>query len=72
MSEVEKREGRLWARSICESARETFKDWRASLIRTLEWGLVEKPEDYKVGVQQYIDLVKSVPDRPVLLEKDED
>lgn len=72
MSEVEKREGQRWARGICLSMRETFKDWRASLLKTLEWGLVEKPEDYKVGVQQYIDLVRSVPDTPVAVESDDE
>jgi len=62
MSKIEEREGRLWARSVCESFRETMKDWKACLLKTLEWGLVEKPEGYKAGVQTYIDLVKSASD----------
>lgn len=62
MSKVEEVEGRRWARSVCESVRETVKDWKVSLLKTLEWGLVEKPEGYKVGVQEYIDLVKSASD----------
>lgn len=62
MSRIEEVEGRRWARSVCESVRETVKDWKVSLLKTLEWGLVEKPEGYKVGVREYIDLVRSVPD----------
>lgn len=62
MSKIEEIEGKRWAHSVCSSFRETMKDWKSVLLRTLEWGLVEKPEDYKAGVQTYIDLVKSASD----------
>jgi len=71
MSKLEEIEGKRWAHGICLSMRETFKDWRGSLLKTLEWGLVEKPEDYKVGVKHYIELVRSVPDTHVLAESDD-
>ena len=62
MSRIEEIEGKRWAHSVCSSVRETMKDWKVSLLSTLEWGLVEKPEGYKAGVQKYIDLVRSAPD----------
>lgn len=62
MSKIEEIEGKRWAHNVCLTVRETWKDWKVSLLKTLEWGLVDKPEDYKVGVQKYIELVRSVPD----------
>lgn len=62
MSKVEEIEGKRWAIGVCQSFRETMKDWKKTLLKQLEWGLVEKPEGYKVGVQAYIDLVNSASD----------
>lgn len=62
MSKIEEVEGKRWAREVCLSVRETVRNWRESLLATLERGLVEKPEGYKIGVQHYIDLVRSAPD----------
>lgn len=62
MSRVEELQGRRWARETCESLKHAFKGWKASLIQTLERGLVEKPEGYKVGVQEIIELVRGLPE----------
>lgn len=63
MSRVEELQGWRWAKEVCLSVKETFKDWKGSLLTTLERGLVEKPEGYKIGVMKMIEIVRSVPDR---------
>lgn len=72
MSKVEELQGRRWAREVCESVKQGLKGWKGSLIQTLERGLIEKPEGYKAGVRQIIDLVRSVPDPRVKQEQLED
>ena len=72
MSKVEYLQGWRWAKEVCLTVRQTIKNWKPELIATLERGLVEKPEDYKVGVADIIKVVRSVPDTPVAIEKDED
>lgn len=62
MSKIEELQGWRWAKEVCLSVKQSFKNWKPDLIATLERGLVEKPEGYKVGVSNMIALVRAVPD----------
>ena len=72
MSKLEERDGWLWAKEVILSVKQTTRGWKATLLKTLEWGLVEKPEDYKVGVMRGINVVKACPDQPFAIETDND
>jgi hypothetical protein len=72
MSRVEELQGWRWAKEVCTSVKESVRGWKGSLLTTLERGLVEKPEGYKVGVMKMIEIVRSVPDTSVgQIEPDE-
>lgn len=64
MSKVEYLQGWRWAKDVCQSVKQSFKNWKPDLIETLERGLLEKPEDYKGAVSDMIALVRTVPDNP--------
>lgn len=72
MSKVEYLQGWRWAKDVCLSVKQTIRGWKPLLIATLERGLLEKPEDYKGGVADVIALVRSVPDFPVPIERDDE
>jgi len=62
MSRIEELQGRRWAKEICMSfyAELTVLGGYERLIEKLQWGLVEKPEGYKVGVREIISVVEDV------------
>ena len=62
MSRIEELQGRRWAKEICMSfyAELTVLGGYERLIKKLQWGLVEKPEGYKIGVQEIITFVEDV------------
>lgn len=60
MSRVEELQGRRWAKDVCEATALDRVIGPDGLIKVLERGLVEKPEGYKKGVLEIIEIVRSV------------
>lgn len=72
MSRLEELEGWRWAKDTILSVKQSTKGWKESLIKTLEWGLVEKPEGYRAGVSRGIEIVRACPEVHVAVETDND
>jgi hypothetical protein len=62
MSRIEELQGRRWAKDVCEATVLDRVIGTDGLIKVLERGLVEKPEGYKKGVLEIIEIVRSVKD----------
>jgi hypothetical protein len=60
ISRIEELQGRRWAKEICMLfyAELTVIGGYERLIQKLQWGLVEKPEGYKIGVLEIITVVE--------------
>lgn len=60
MSVIEERQGREWAFDMCNDRARDEVIGKEGLIQLLERGLVEKPEGYKKGVLEIIEIVRRV------------
>ncbi|WP_242176567.1 hypothetical protein [Pseudomonas sp. MONT-RG-20F-20-E-7-02] len=60
MSRIEELQGRRWACDVCNERSRDAVIGKAGLISLLERGLIEKPEGYKKGVLEIIEIVRRV------------
>lgn len=60
MSRVEFIQGYQWAKEVAQTTGRRLTGGYAELIKLLERGLEEKPQDYKSGVQEIIEIVRRV------------
>lgn len=60
MSRVEFIQGYRWAKEVVQTTGRRLTGGYAELIKLLERGLEEKPEDYKGGVREVIEIVRRV------------
>lgn len=60
MSRIEEIQGRRWACDMCNDRARDAVIGKEGLIKLLERGLVEKPEGYKKGVLEIIEIVRRV------------